>query len=59
MVAESGEPKMPSPERLCPRCFKPVDPLTPDAHRNPTTRKWEHKDCRVSPRPSGGRRVLT
>ena len=35
---------------LCPRCFKPVDSLDPNSQRNPTTRKWEHKECRTSPR---------
>ena len=36
--------------RLCPRCFKPVNPLDSNSQRNPKTQKWEHKECRTSPR---------
>lgn len=36
--------------RLCPRCFKPVDPLDSHSQQNTQTRRWEHQDCPTSPR---------
>jgi hypothetical protein len=36
--------------KVCPRCFKPVDPLDANSQRNGQTRQWEHKECRTSPR---------
>jgi hypothetical protein len=47
---ESPKPESQRP-RFCQRCHRSVDPLNPNARRNPTTRKWEHIDCRTSPRP--------
>lgn len=40
----------PKAVRFCARCYKLVDPLDGNSQRNPTTKKWEHKDCRASPR---------
>jgi hypothetical protein len=40
----------PMPQYSCARCHRPVDPYSPNAQRNPVTRKWEHMDCRTIPR---------
>ncbi|HXE83329.1 MAG TPA: hypothetical protein VN513_08355 [Gemmatimonadales bacterium] len=56
----TAEQKAPEPEPLeppkgpfmCPKCHRPVDPFDRNARRDPTTRKWEHVDCRTKPRRS-------
>jgi hypothetical protein len=49
LESDDGAPRRVRPA-LCARCFKPVDPLDPNAQRNPKTQDWEHKECRASPR---------
>ena len=57
MLESHDGPPRPVRPRICPRCFKPVDPFDPNAQRNGETRKWEHKECRASPRVHPSRPV--
>jgi hypothetical protein len=58
LESNDGAPPVARP-KLCPRCFKAVDPLDPNSQRNGLTRQWEHKECRASPRVHPDKRFGT
>jgi len=49
-MTDSKAPR--TPHYSCARCHRSLDPYDPNARRNRVTRKWEHVDCRTTPRRS-------
>jgi len=56
-MTDSKTPR--TPHYSCARCHRSLDPYDPNARRNRVTRKWEHVDCRTTPRRSDARQNPT